>query len=57
MPVLFWVGVGLAPLAALLVLFSSGSGALRLGVVLAIVTAVVTALAMKLPPGRRRPAR
>jgi hypothetical protein len=47
-PMLFWVGVGLTPLAVLLLLFSGGSGALRLGVVLVVAAVVLTGLAMKL---------
>ncbi|MEU8260948.1 hypothetical protein AB0C02_10050 [Micromonospora sp. NPDC048999] len=46
--VLFWVGVGLAPLAALFILVADGGGSLRIGVVLAILAVVLIGLSIAL---------
>ncbi len=51
---LFWVGVGLTPLAAGLVLLSGGSFGLRLGVVLIVLAVVMTGLAVMLRPDGAR---
>ncbi|MEU8069468.1 hypothetical protein AB0B20_06910 [Micromonospora sp. NPDC049151] len=48
--VLFWVGVGLAPLAALILLIADGNGSLRFGAVLAILAVVLIGLSMALRP-------
>jgi hypothetical protein len=48
--VVFWIGVGLAPLAALLVLVTSGSTGLRIAAVLAILAVVLIGLAIMLRP-------
>lgn len=49
LPVLFWAGVGLAPLAALLLVLGSGS-ALRLGGVLGVLVVVMIGLSIALRP-------
>ncbi|MFJ8581903.1 hypothetical protein [Micromonospora sp. NPDC093277] len=46
--VLFWIGVALAPLAALILLVADGSGSLRLGAVLAIFAVVLIGLSIAL---------
>jgi hypothetical protein len=46
--VLFWVGVGLAPLAALLLLVVQGEGTLRIAAVLAILAVVLIGLSIAL---------
>ncbi|MEU3454122.1 hypothetical protein ABZ671_11020 [Micromonospora sp. NPDC006766] len=46
--VLFWVGVGLAPLAALILLVVDDGGALRIGAVLAILAVVLIGLSIAL---------
>jgi hypothetical protein len=46
--VLFWVGVGLAPVAALLLLLGQGSGPLRIGAVLATLAVVLIGLSITL---------
>src|SRR2546430_2119699 len=48
--VVFWTGVGLAPLAAALVLLSSGATGLRVAAVLAILAVVLIGLAIMLRP-------
>jgi hypothetical protein len=48
--VVFWIGVGLAPLAAALVLLTSGATGLRLAAVLAILAVVLIGLAIMLRP-------
>ncbi|WBC02744.1 hypothetical protein [Micromonospora sp. WMMA1976] len=48
--VLFWVGVGLAPLAALILLVADGNGSLRFGAVLAILAVVLIGLSIALRP-------
>ncbi|MFD6661596.1 hypothetical protein ACFWDK_04390 [Micromonospora chalcea] len=48
--VLFWAGVGLAPLAALILLVADGNGSLRLGAVLAIMAVVLIGLSVALRP-------
>jgi hypothetical protein len=48
--VVFWIGVGLAPLAVLLVLVSSGATGLRVAAVLAIVAVVLIGLSIMLRP-------
>ncbi|MFF0657254.1 hypothetical protein [Micromonospora tulbaghiae] len=48
--VLFWVGVGLAPLAALILLIADGNGSLRFGAVLAILAVVFIGLSIALRP-------
>ena len=47
---LLWAGVGLAPLAVLVLLFGSSTGALRVAVVLITLTAVMVALSIALRP-------
>ena len=51
--VIFWSGVGLAPLAAALVLFSSSAGGLRVAAVLAILAVVLIGLSITLRPDAR----
>ncbi|WP_406040040.1 hypothetical protein OG799_30325 [Micromonospora sp. NBC_00898] len=46
--VLFWIGVGLAPMAALILLVSDGNGPLRFGAVLAILAVVLIGLSIAL---------
>ncbi|MFG1675639.1 hypothetical protein [Micromonospora sp. NPDC049282] len=46
--VLFWIGVGLAPLAALVLLVAGGNGTLRFGAVLAILAVVLIGLSIAL---------
>ncbi|SCE73629.1 hypothetical protein GA0074695_0706 [Micromonospora viridifaciens] len=46
--VLFWVGVALAPLAALILLVADGGGLLRIGAVLAILAVVLIGLSIAL---------
>ncbi|MCZ7434977.1 hypothetical protein O7598_01095 [Micromonospora sp. WMMC241] len=46
--VLFWIGVGLAPLAALILLIADGNGTLRFGAVLAILAVVLIGLSIAL---------
>ncbi|MEV1286006.1 hypothetical protein [Micromonospora sp. NPDC049679] len=46
--VLFWVGVGLAPLAALLLLLGQGGGPLRIAVVLAVLAVVLIGISITL---------
>ncbi|MEV0001317.1 hypothetical protein AB0H28_03380 [Micromonospora sp. NPDC050980] len=46
--VLFWIGVGLAPLAALILLVADGNGTLRFGAVLAILAVVLIGLSIAL---------
>ncbi|MET7966887.1 hypothetical protein [Micromonospora sp. NPDC005305] len=46
--VLFWIGVALAPLAALILLVADGNGALRFGAVLAILAVVLIGLSVAL---------
>ncbi|MDG4804299.1 hypothetical protein [Micromonospora sp. WMMD980] len=46
--VLFWIGVGLAPLAALILLVADGTGTLRFGAVLAILAVVLIGLSVAL---------
>src|SRR5258705_10114941 len=48
--VIFWIGVGLAPLAALLVLIGSGASALKVAAVLAILAVVLVGLSIMLRP-------
>ncbi|MGC4779302.1 hypothetical protein [Micromonospora chalcea] len=48
--VLFWAGVGLAPLAALILLIADGNGSLRFGAVLAILAVVLIGLSIALRP-------
>ncbi|MCW3813107.1 hypothetical protein ONA91_01360 [Micromonospora sp. DR5-3] len=48
--VLFWIGVGLAPLAALTLLVAGGDGSLRVGAVLAILAVVLIGLSIALRP-------
>jgi len=48
--VVFWTGVGLAPLGALLVVVSSGTGALKVAAVLAILAVVLVGLSIMLRP-------
>ncbi|MGW5666825.1 hypothetical protein [Micromonospora sp. NPDC003776] len=48
--VLFWIGVALAPLAALILLVADGNGALRFGAVLAILAVVLIGLSIALRP-------
>ncbi|MFI7251214.1 hypothetical protein [Micromonospora chalcea] len=48
--VLFWIGVGLAPLAALILLIADGNGSLRFGAVLAILAVVLIGLSIALRP-------
>ncbi|MBU8857485.1 MULTISPECIES: hypothetical protein [unclassified Micromonospora] len=48
--VLFWVGVGLAPLAALILLIADGNGSLRFGAVVAILAVVLIGLSIALRP-------
>ncbi|MGR6322543.1 hypothetical protein Q2K19_12875 [Micromonospora soli] len=48
--VLFWIGVGLAPLAALILLVADGNGLLRFGAVLAILAVVLIGLSVALRP-------
>ncbi|SDY11843.1 hypothetical protein SAMN05444365_101729 [Micromonospora pattaloongensis] len=45
---LFWVGVGLAPLAALLLLLAQGSGSLRMAAVLSVLAVVLIGLSITL---------
>lgn len=49
LPVLFWAGVGLAPLAGLLLLFGNG-GTLRVGAFLGVLTLVLIGLSIALRP-------
>jgi hypothetical protein len=51
--VIFWSGVGLAPVAAALVLFSSEAGGLRVAAVLAILAVVLIGLSITLRPDAR----
>ncbi|MEU4478164.1 hypothetical protein AB0F68_08915 [Micromonospora sp. NPDC023966] len=46
--ILFWIGVGLAPLAALILLVADGNGPLRFGAVLAILAVVLIGLSIAL---------
>ncbi|MFE9954911.1 hypothetical protein [Micromonospora sp. NPDC005299] len=46
--VLFWIGVALAPLAALILLVADGNGSLRFGAVLAILAVVLIGLSVAL---------
>ncbi|MFI7213674.1 hypothetical protein ACIBP4_21110 [Micromonospora maritima] len=46
--VLFWIGVGFAPLAALILLVADGNGTLRFGAVLAILAVVLIGLSIAL---------
>ncbi|MFE9693527.1 hypothetical protein [Micromonospora sp. NPDC005806] len=46
--VLFWIGVGVAPLAALILLVGDGNGPLRFGAVLAILAVVLIGLSVAL---------
>ena len=48
LPVIFWIGVGLAPLAALFLLLGQGGGPLRLAAVLGILSAVLIGLSVAL---------
>ncbi|WP_207915507.1 hypothetical protein [Micromonospora sp. 15K316] len=47
---LFWIGLGLAPLAALILLVADGHGPLRFGAVLAILAVVLIGLSIALRP-------
>ncbi|MEV6375906.1 hypothetical protein [Micromonospora musae] len=47
---LFWIGVGLAPVAALILLVADGNGTLRFGAVLAILAVVLIGLSIALRP-------
>src|SRR5262245_32993877 len=47
---IFWIGIGLAPLAALLVLLSNGTQALRVAALLAILAVVLIGLSIMLRP-------
>src|SRR5262245_14353501 len=47
---LFWGGVGLAPLAVLTVLFGSGTGALRIAVMLSVLTIALLAVSIAMRP-------
>ncbi len=47
---LFWGGMGLAPLAVLILLFGQSTGALRAAVVLAVLTIVMLAVSMAIRP-------
>ncbi|MEN3304134.1 MAG: hypothetical protein V7603_336 [Micromonosporaceae bacterium] len=49
----FWTGVGVASLAALLVLFSNGTQALRVAAILAILAVVLVGLAIMMRPDAR----
>jgi hypothetical protein len=49
-PALFWAGVGLAPLAALLILLGSSGGAVRFGAVLGVLAPVLIGLSIALRP-------
>jgi hypothetical protein len=51
---IFWTGFGLAPLAALLVLTSSGTAPLRIAVLLAILAVVLIGVSVMLRPDARR---
>ncbi|MFC4146700.1 hypothetical protein ACFO0M_10570 [Micromonospora mangrovi] len=55
--VLFWIGVGLAPLAALILLVADGNGTLRFGAVLAILAVVLIGLSVALRADGGGPAR
>ncbi|MFD0785571.1 hypothetical protein ACFQZ8_16810, partial [Micromonospora azadirachtae] len=46
--ILFWIGVGLAPVAALILLVADGNGPLRFAAVLAIVAVVLIGLSIAL---------
>ncbi|MQA24994.1 MAG: hypothetical protein GEU94_05895 [Micromonosporaceae bacterium] len=48
LPIVFWAGVGLAPLAAILLLVSQGGGPLRVAAVLAIMSVVLVGLSTTL---------
>ncbi|WP_431974874.1 hypothetical protein [Micromonospora haikouensis] len=48
LPVLFWIGVALAPVAALILLVADGNGPLRFAAVLAIVAVVLIGLSIAL---------
>lgn len=48
--VLFWAGMGLAPLAVLILLFGQSTGSLRVAVVLAVLTIVLLAISIALRP-------
>src|SRR5690242_6776710 len=52
--VAFWIGAGLAPLAAALMLISSGASALRMAAVLAIIAVVLIGLSVMLRPDAGR---
>jgi hypothetical protein len=52
--VVFWIGVGLAPLAAVLVMVSSGATGLRIAAVLAILAVVLIGLSIRLRPDASR---
>jgi hypothetical protein len=47
---IFWGGIGLAPLAILVLLFGHGSGSLRVAVILAVLTVVMIAVSVVLRP-------
>ena len=49
--VLFWTGVGLAPVAALLLLFAQGAGLLKVAAVLAVLAVVLIGLSITLRVG------
>jgi hypothetical protein len=51
--VIFWAGVGLAPVAAALVLLSSSAGGLRMAAVLGILTVILIGLSIMLRPDAR----
>jgi hypothetical protein len=48
---LLWGGVGLAPLAVLILLFGQSTGSLRVAVILAVLTIVMIAVSIALRPG------
>ncbi|MDI5941979.1 hypothetical protein QLR68_28385, partial [Micromonospora sp. DH15] len=48
LPVLFWIGVALAPVAALILLVADGNGPLRFAAVLAILAVVLIGLSIAL---------
>src|SRR6185369_14159233 len=47
-PILFWCGVGLAPVAALLLLVASSSGPIRLAAALAVLAVILVGLSIAL---------
>src|SRR4051794_19940954 len=47
---LFWGGVGLAPVAILVLLFGSGTGSLRIAVTMSVLTIVALAVSIAMRP-------